>query len=136
MKTSRRIFTSLLVAVAGALTANAADNTTATNGPTYAVTVSTYTTQHTRDPFTIPGPTSQVAKPSPIGPLVFRLDGILYQANDPAASVNGRLVRLNKTVTLTTGSGDVQVKAVEITREKVVLEVAGQKVELKISSSK
>ena len=119
-----------------ALSVNAATAVTSTNAPGYTVVETSYKTSKGRDPFTVPGQPSLSAKQAPGSPMVFRLDGILYQSNDPAASVNGTLVRLNKVVTISTGGQDVKVKAVEITREKVVLEANGQKVELKITSTK
>jgi hypothetical protein len=107
-----------------------------TNEATYSITKSLYSTQQKRDPFTPPGQTGYVTRAKPAGPMVFRLDGILYEANAPSASINGRLVRLNKPITIDGGSGEVRVTAVEITREKVVLEANGQRIELKINPSK
>jgi hypothetical protein len=102
----------------------------------YKLIESSYKTTKTRDPFADKTQISPSSKQVAGTPLVFRLDGILYETNDPSASINGTLVRLNKPVTLVTDSGTVKVKAIEITREKVVLEVNDQKVELKISASR
>jgi hypothetical protein len=103
------------------------------------ITKSTYSVTKKRDPF-VSFKQSLGASPSTKQvsgtQFVFRLDGILYQANDPAASINGTLVRLNRPVTIRTDTGEARVKAVEITREKVVLDVNGQNVELKIAASK
>jgi hypothetical protein len=89
-----------------------------------------------RDPFTKAGATTAAAQAHPSAALVFHLNGILYQAADPSAVVDGTLLTLNKIVTLNTGNGEVQVKAVEITRDRVVLEAGGQKVELRMNSQK
>jgi len=90
-----------------------------------------------RDPFVPSGRAKAGSASGPgqaVGALDFRLEGILYQAKNPSAVVNGVLLTLNKTVTLNTGNGEVQVKAVEITRDRVVLEASGQKVELRMNS--
>ncbi len=71
----------------------------------------------------------------PIGALDFQLQGILYQSKNPSAIVNNQLLTLNKTVTLETGIGTVEVRAVAITRNNVVLESKGQKVMLHLNSS-
>jgi type II secretory pathway component PulC len=87
-----------------------------------------------RDPF---GRTREVpaeTNAAPAVPLAFRLDGILYQTTNPSAIVNDKLLTLNKTVALNAGNGEVQVKAVEITRDRVVLEAGGQRVELRINA--
>jgi hypothetical protein len=94
---------------------------------------STYEPTNLRDPFAKPGVASQDAKAAPGAPIIFQLQGILYQPTNPSAIVNDRLLTLNKIVTLNTGNVEVQVKAVEITRNTVVLEVGGQKVELQLS---
>lgn len=87
-----------------------------------------------RDPFAKAGATTADAKTLPAAALVFHLSGILYQPTNPSAVVNDKLLTLNKTVTLNAGNGEVQVKAVEITRDRVVLEAGGQKVELRMNS--
>jgi type II secretory pathway component PulC len=87
-----------------------------------------------RDPFGRTGGVPAESKAAPAAPLVFHLSGILYQATNPSAVVNDKLLTLNKTVTLNAGNGEVQIKAVEITRDRVVLEVGGQKVELRMNS--
>ena len=63
---------------------------------------------------------------------MLKLKGILYHAVHPAAIVNDQLVEFNKSVTVQTEQGAVEVKAVQITREVVLLEVGGQKVELRL----
>jgi hypothetical protein len=95
--------------------------------------LSTYQPTKSRDPISRAGATSLDVKSVPGAAAVFQLDGILYQHSNPSAVVNGQLVTLNKTVTLTVGNGQVSVRAVEITRDAVTLEVGGQKVELRLA---
>jgi ribosomal protein L16/L10AE len=61
--------------------------------------------------------------------------GILYNAASPSALVNNQLVELNKPARMQTGQGEVEVKAVTITRDLVVLEVGGQKMELRLGGT-
>ncbi len=61
-----------------------------------------------------------------------KLQGILYNAAKSSALVNDQLVELNKTAKVHTQQGDVEVKALQITRELVLLDVGGQKVELRL----
>lgn len=96
--------------------------------------VSTYEPTKTRDPFGKVGGTTPEVKALPGTPIALQLEGILYEAANPAAIVNGRLLTLNKTVTLTAGNGEVTVRAVEITRDHVVLEAGGQRTELRLST--
>ncbi len=93
---------------------------------------STYETAAARDPFRKRGPSAVAAIVSNVS-LDFRLQGILYSASRPSAMVNNALIELNKPVTLTCANGQIQVKAVEITRDKVVLEVGGQRIELRLA---
>jgi hypothetical protein len=101
--------------------------------------LSTYKTQGARDPFgsevtVSPGPTaggSTRAAPA----AAFKLMGILYNAASPSALVNDQLLELNKPVKMQTGQGEVQVRALSITRNLVVLEVGGQRVELRLGGS-
>lgn len=65
-------------------------------------------------------------------PSMLKLKGILYHAMHPAAIVNDQLVELNKSVAVQTEQGAVEIKALQITREVVLLEVGGQKVELRL----
>ena len=94
--------------------------------------VSAYNPVTQRDPLGKSG-LSQESKVAPGVAVAFRLEGILYSPSSPSAIVNGTLVTLNKTVTLTDGNGQTQVKPVEITRERVVLETGGQRVELRLN---
>ena len=54
----------------------------------------------------------------------------MYSPTDPTAAINGQLVPLRQPATLKIGDAEVTVQAVEITREKVVLETEGKRVEL------
>lgn len=94
--------------------------------------LSTYITENERDPFGAQSAKSAsgVAKSAALS--VLKLQGILYQASNPAAMINDRLVVLNKPALLPTEQGELEVKAVEITRETVVLEIGKQKVELRL----
>lgn len=95
--------------------------------------VSTYKTAKVRDPFARSGVAAPGGKASPSVPITLHLQGILYQPTNPSAIVNDKLLTLDKIVTLSAGNGEVQVKAVEIARDRVVLDVGGQKVELWLS---
>jgi type II secretory pathway component PulC len=95
---------------------------------------STYQPVKQRDPFfKIRSPVHEV-KSLPSTVVGLQLDGILYQPTDPSAIVNGQLVTLHKIVSLNTGAEEFQVKAIEITRDHVVLEANGRRVELNLSS--
>jgi hypothetical protein len=112
-------------------------NAGAATGPkaefTPELKVSSYEPAKVRDPFARPGATAQDGKVAPSVAFAFQLQGILYQSTSPSAIINDKLVTLNKIVTLSAENAEVQVKAVEITRDGVVLEVGGQKVELRLS---
>jgi len=95
--------------------------------------LSTFAPAKSRDPFGRVGVSSPEVKSVPGAPIALQLDGILYESSNPAAIVNGRLLTLNKTVTLTTANGEVQVRAVEITRDRATVEAGGQKIELRLS---
>ena len=109
------------------------------------LTESTYVPVKERDPFTKAGwspvmvttntgtNTVPVQRVPVIPPNTFRLQGILFDSASPAAIVNNELFVLNKTVTLKTALGPLAVKAVEITRDRVVLAVNGQKIELRLN---
>jgi hypothetical protein len=60
----------------------------------------------------------------------------MYHSVHPSAMVNNQLMELNKTVTMHTDQGEVTVKTLEITREAVLLETGGQKIELRTDGSK
>ena len=97
---------------------------------------SVYKPDKARDPFLKPGATaigSNGLKTVTAGQLVFRLQAILWSPTNPSAVVNDQLLDLNKSAIFSTASGDVVVKAIEIGREQVVLEVAGQRVELRLN---
>ena len=96
---------------------------------------STYTRQNARDPFG-----AQVASTDTNGTGMamsvdagsLKLLGILYDAAHPSALVNDQLLELNRPVKMQTTQGEVEVKALKITRELVVLQVGGQKMELRL----
>ena len=96
---------------------------------------SAYKPNTTRDPFMKLGSnaTGGGAFQLAAGPGSFHLQAILWSPANPSAVVNNELLDLNKSVILSTASGNMEVKAVEITQERVVLEVAGQRVELKLN---
>jgi|GEM_PF-2064117 len=108
----------------------------ATNGFNLELTRSVYKPDKGRDPFLKPGATATGSggiKTVTAGQLVFRLQAILWSPTNPSAVVNDQFLDLNKTAVFHTTSGDVEVKAVEIGREQAVLEVAGQRLELKLN---
>ncbi len=121
-----------LCARAGAATVSKAES-----GP--ALISSTYTNQTVRDPFgsEVPSTLDATAAGSTrtAGAEGLKLMGILYSATSPSALVNDQLVELNKPARVQTGQGEVEVKAVTITRDMVVLEVGGQKMELRLSGT-
>lgn len=95
---------------------------------------SAYLPQNARDPFgsEVPKAADGTAVTTRLaGPEALKLEGILYDKVKPSALVNDQLVELNKTVKVHSAQGVVEVKALEITREMVVLEVGDQKVELR-----
>ncbi len=94
--------------------------------------LSTYEPTKARDPFGKAGRGSVESKVVGGAAVTFQLQGILYHPRNPSAIVNGELLHLNKTVTLETPAGSAEIKAIEITRDRVVLEFAGQKVELSL----
>ncbi|HXI83083.1 MAG TPA: hypothetical protein VNL17_03220 [Verrucomicrobiae bacterium] len=99
-----------------------------------ALSLSAYTPQSERDPFGSEAPKLAGAT-QPVGPDLFKLHGILYSAANPSALVNDQLVELNKTAKVHTVQGDVEVKALKITRELVLLDVGGQQVELRLGGA-
>jgi hypothetical protein len=100
---------------------------------------SVYATESARDPFGSEVAASAGAfdngKMRAAIPSMLTLNGILYHATHPAAIVNNQLVELNQSVMVETERGKVEIKALQITREAVLLEAAGQKVELRLGSA-
>jgi hypothetical protein len=99
---------------------------------------SVYQPQNARDPFGSETPkagdgTAIAARLA--GRDALKLQGILYNKANPSALVNDQLVELNKTAKVHTDQGEVEVKALEITRELVLLDVGGQKIELRLGGS-
>lgn len=97
---------------------------------------SVYAPEAVRDPFG--SGAAQLAGPSAserlraAAPALLKLKGILYHAVRPSAIVNDQLVELNRSVTVQTEQGEMEIKALQITHEVVLLEVGGQKVELQL----
>jgi hypothetical protein len=121
----------LVCSTAGAATTK---NTAKKTGFNPDLQVSTFEPSSGRDPFGKVGFNSSEAKALPGAPIALQLEGILYQSSSPSAIVNGRLLTLDKTVTLPAGTGEVKVRAVEITRDHVVVEAGGQKIDLRLNS--
>ena len=101
--------------------------------PKQELKLSMYEATTARDPFRKRNTASVTTVASNV-PLDFRLQGILYSTRRPSAMVNNALVELDKPVMVVCGNGQVQVRAVEITRDRVILEVGGQRVELRLAS--
>jgi hypothetical protein len=117
----------LMCASAGAAPAKQPEFTT-------DLSVSTYNPTKQRSPLSkLPAGVIEV-KSQPGVPLRLQLDGILYEATNPAAIVNGQVLSLNKVVTINSDGIEAAVRAVEITRSRVVLEVAGRTVELSLKT--
>lgn len=98
-----------------------------------ALQVSTYDPANLRDPFLAPGVTPMKSKVVDKTSLTFKLQGILYSPSRPAAMVNDKLVEVGKPVTLTSGLAEIEVSAVRITRDTVILEAAGERIELRLA---
>jgi hypothetical protein len=99
---------------------------------------SVYLPQSARDPFGAEIPKTVDGTAAPVrleGTDALKLQGILYNKVNPSALVNDQLVELNKTVKVHTTQGEVEVKALEITRDRVSLDVGGQKVELRLGGN-
>ena len=108
----------------------------ATSGSDLELIRSVYKPDKARDPFLKPGTMaigSDGRETATAGQLVLRLQAILWSPANPSAVVNDQLLDINKSVIFSTASGDVKVKAVEIGRERVVLEVGGRRVELRLN---
>jgi hypothetical protein len=101
---------------------------------------SAYAPQKGRNPFTSGAADSAEGAAATTGPVIapglLKLSGILYDPVQPSAVVNNQLVELKKPVKVRTGQGEVKVKALEIGREFVLLEVGDQKLELWLSGHK
>jgi hypothetical protein len=98
---------------------------------------SAYTPQKERNPFgsgTLQPADGSAAKTSPeVAPGLLKLNGILYDPVHPSAVVNNQLVELKRAVKVLTGQGEIEVKALQIAREFILLEVGDQKLELWLS---
>jgi hypothetical protein len=116
--------------------ARAGAATTSNSTSKLELILSTYATQTQRDPFgsEIPKSGTPLTAGTTLnaGADTFKLMGILYDAVKPSALVNNEIVELNKPVKVETGQGTVEIKALSITRDTVVLDVQGQKMELRL----
>ena len=120
------------------LCARAGASTVAKPATTLEISLSAYTPQNGRDPFgsQVSNATDgNVAVTSAVQPDALKLQGILYNKLNPSALVNDQLLELNKPAKVHTDQGDVEVKALEITRELVTLDVGGKKMELRLGGS-
>jgi hypothetical protein len=116
--------------------AGAATDAKSTSG--LELSPSAYLPQNVRDPFGAEAPKAADGKAVVARltePDALKLQGILYNKTNPSALVNDQLVELNKTVKVHTEQGEVEVKALEITRELVLLDVGGQKIELRLGGA-
>lgn len=118
------------------LCARAGAATESKSGHSLELIPSTYTAQNSRDPFgaQVAGlvDTNGVGTVASVDAGTLKLMGILYDAAHPSALVNDQLLELNRAVKMQTAQGEVEVKAVKITRESVVLQVGGQTMELRL----
>ena len=100
------------------------------------LTTSAYVPQTERDPFgseiALSADTSGGKATGTATSGMLKLNGILYDPAHPSAMVNGVLLELNKPVMVRAEQREVEVKAVEITREIVSLEIGGRRVELRL----
>lgn len=103
--------------------------------------LSTYETKQQRDPFYRPGQRTNTVIPDKTGPTfvvppsAFHLQAILYERRSPSALINNTQVEKGKTVTFLIGGTAVPAKAVEITPDRVILDVQGQKIELQLEEA-
>jgi hypothetical protein len=106
--------------------------------PLYAPTmqVSTYAPTKSRNPFIKTKASLIETKGTGELPLDLHLEGILYSASNPSAIVNGQLLLLNKNVTVKSNGESVTIRATDITRQRVLLDVQGKSVELRLPDAK
>jgi len=108
-------------------------------GHSLELVLSTYTTQNTRDPFgSQPAgstDTNGTGTVTSVDADTLKLTGILYDAVHPSALVNDQLLDLNRPVKVHTAQGEVEIKALKITRELVVLQVGAQTMELRLGGA-
>ena len=108
-------------------------------GQSLELVLSTFTTQNTRDLFGSQSAgstdTNSAATVTSVGADTLKLSGILYDAQHPSALVNDQLLELNHQVKIRTAQGEVEVTALKITRELVVLQVGDQTMELRLGGA-
>jgi len=102
---------------------------------------SNYQPAKSRDPFlriggprVAPSTGAAVQTAAPVQ-FAFRLEGILYHPSAPAAIVNDKMLQLNRPTTLVMNGQKIEVKAIEIMRNRVVLEADGQRIELVLTTA-
>ena len=121
------------------LCARAGAATESKPGQNLELVLSTYTAQNTRDPFgsqlASSTDTNGAATVTSIGGDALKLTGILYDAHHPSALVNDQLLELNRPVKMHTAQGEVEIKALKITRDLVVLQVGEQTMELRLGGA-
>ena len=143
MRLISTIFATLtLVCATVAIGATAAKtNATASSTAEFvpAVRLSAYEPGQARDPFARPGERTvrpAAGKAAPVEayvPEMFRLQAILFERHNPMVVINNQPMELNQAGTLTVGGNVVRVKPIQIGRERMVLEVEGQKMELRLA---
>jgi hypothetical protein len=100
--------------------------------------LSVYQPKNAHDPFLRPGQEALRATSgdgfasSKVSVSAFRLEFILHDARNPSAMVNGQEMFLNKITTVQTAVGTFRVNPVEIQADRIVLEVEGQRVDLRL----
>ena len=102
----------------------------------YNLNNSVYQPIVSRDPFLSRDENLALTGPKTVDTRTFHLDGFLGPANNLNAIVNGCVLSLNKPIVVKIATGHIQIKAVQITLEGVVLEVGGQHVKLKCDAAK
>ena len=108
------------------------------------VTPSVYQPKNLRDPFLRVGQemsratskTSSTATTTAVERAVpasaFRLQAIINVPPNPVAQINDQELILNKLTAIETRDGTVQVKMLQIHSDHIIIEVAGQQIELKL----
>jgi len=84
-----------------------------------------------RDPFRQPGASDGPTCRKTVDSSLFHIDGLFGSTKKMTAIVNGSALSLNTPVVLDSTSGRIQVKAVKITYDGVILEIGSQRVEVK-----
>lgn len=96
--------------------------------------LSVYQPTVTRDPF-LPARAAATKSVASADQSEFQLQGLLWDNTNPAVIVNNEMLVLNRPKKVLTSRGQVEVTAVEITRQRVVLEAGGTKIELPLEAA-